>query len=434
MMDPRIDGSPNACFISYRHTHNEEAHRYVQAFVSQLKKCLSFEIPSVPVFFDEEGIQVGTVFHSKLAWQLQRSACLVVFFSPQYFDLDHPYCALEYRAMLELEKERQDQYGDRIGEMSMIFPVVFRGRTSLPAELEARTPLDLTSIRLEEEFKEDREIQKKLGGLAEEIASRYRKLTRAGVFRGHAGPEEFVLPPLEAIAGWIEGLQGGQPAAVLQDIPPPRELPPDPQRKLRERTREALHDRDVPGAVSAARELLATVPSGDLGPTALKAVLEVADELLSSNPEEGLDLLRRAGAHAGSVSTDGGDALRSIADLCRRHRRDPEALEYSSAAEDRYRRILGPTHALTLAALEQVANDKVLVGDQDGAMAQRERLVEARRALARSLVEQGDERRAREQLEQAFELCRDGLGERARLTALVATELAASASQSPAQP
>src|SRR5687768_8383076 len=99
----------NACFVSYRHTNDSDAHSYVKAFVRQLRKHLKWWLPNSPVFFDEDGLKVGDHFSEELAFQLCRSASMVMFFSPLHFDILHPYCALEYQAMLCLEEQRLGQ-------------------------------------------------------------------------------------------------------------------------------------------------------------------------------------------------------------------------------------------------------------------------------------------------------------------------------------
>jgi hypothetical protein len=60
----------------------------------------------LPDLFDEKALKVGDQYNQELAFQLCRSACMVMFFSPLHFDVQHPYCALEYQAVLDLERQR----------------------------------------------------------------------------------------------------------------------------------------------------------------------------------------------------------------------------------------------------------------------------------------------------------------------------------------
>jgi hypothetical protein len=69
----------NACFISYRHTDDPDAHAFVKSFVRQLRKQLRWWLPNASVYFDDQGLKVGDQFNEELAYQLCRSACMVIF-------------------------------------------------------------------------------------------------------------------------------------------------------------------------------------------------------------------------------------------------------------------------------------------------------------------------------------------------------------------
>src|SRR6516162_4199307 len=175
-------GDVNACFISYRHTDDPDAHAFVKAFVRQLRKQLKWWLPNAPVFFDEEGLKVGDQYNEELAYQLCRSACMVMFFSPLHFDVLHPYCALEYHAMLELEKRRIGPAIVDLNNKGLIFPVVFRGVDCLPAEIScSRGYENFDYIVVESDF-EQRECQKRLMEMASQIYLRYKALSNADAF------------------------------------------------------------------------------------------------------------------------------------------------------------------------------------------------------------------------------------------------------------
>jgi TIR domain len=192
----------NACFISYRHTDDPDAHAYVKAFVRQLKKQLKWWLPNSPVFFDEDGLKVGDQFNEELAFQLCRSACMVMFFSPLHFDVMHPYCALEYQAMLRLEKQRLGPAVENLRNKGLIFPVVFRGLECLPREISAsRNYENFDHIVVESDF-EQRDCQERLMEIAKQIYSRYVALSNAGVFDA-ADCRQFRFPDKVAIQGWL---------------------------------------------------------------------------------------------------------------------------------------------------------------------------------------------------------------------------------------
>jgi hypothetical protein len=192
----------NACFVSYRHTGDPEAHAFVKAFVRQLKKQLKWFLPDAPVFFDEEGLKVGDRFNEELAFQMCRSACMVMFFSPLHFDIRHPYCALEYQAMLSLEQRRLGIAAADLRNKGLIFPVVFRGLECLPPEISAaRNYEDLAHIVVESDFAR-RACQARLVEIARQIYLRYVALNNQRVFDDH-DCRQFRFPDKVLVQEWL---------------------------------------------------------------------------------------------------------------------------------------------------------------------------------------------------------------------------------------
>ncbi|MHC2433308.1 toll/interleukin-1 receptor domain-containing protein [Bradyrhizobium sp. USDA 4451] len=192
----------NACFISYRHTHDPDAHVFVKAFVRQLRKQLMWFLPNVPIFFDEEGLKVGDHLNAELAYQLCRSACMVMFLSPLHFDVRSPYCALEYKAMLSLEEQRRRSTVVNLGNKGLIFPVVFRGEVDwLPHEIVHTRQYEDFDVLCESDFKK-RVCQAQFKKLAKEIYLRYVALHNAGVF-SNANCRQFKFPETGDILSWL---------------------------------------------------------------------------------------------------------------------------------------------------------------------------------------------------------------------------------------
>ena len=189
----------HACFISYRHPGDPDADKYVQAFVKELKKHLAWYLPNPSVFLDSEHLGVGDFFDPKLADALFHSACLVIFFSPCHFDPNHPYCAMEYKAMLDLEQKR---FGGKIDlqNQGLIFPVVFRGSVHLPEEIRCRQFEDFEDVLMYEDF--EKKKSKEIERLAKRIWDCYRELYNAGAF---ANPDctQFRFPDKKEIMQWI---------------------------------------------------------------------------------------------------------------------------------------------------------------------------------------------------------------------------------------
>jgi|SRR6267378_7114665 len=127
-----------ACFISYRHATGFSA-RFVKELYEALHERLQVLVDTShgPVIIDQERLKSGgTLYNPALSSALCQSACLVVIFTPVYFNKKHTYCAREYRAMVMLEKERLkllEGKGDPTN--GLVIPVVFRGWNRLPEEI-----------------------------------------------------------------------------------------------------------------------------------------------------------------------------------------------------------------------------------------------------------------------------------------------------------
>jgi TIR domain len=192
----------NACFVSYRHTDDPDAHAFVTAFVRQLKKQLKWMLPNSDIYFDENALKVGHMYNDELAFQLCQSACMVMFFSPLHFDVEHPYCAFEYQAMLQLERQRLGATEADLRNKGLIFPVVFRGPKCLPAEITGSRHFEnFDHVVCESDF-EQRDCQARIRVIADQIYERYVKLNNAGVFK-NANCSQFRFPDKAAIDSWL---------------------------------------------------------------------------------------------------------------------------------------------------------------------------------------------------------------------------------------
>ena len=124
-----------SCFISYRNAKQPLG----EAFVDELEAALSSELELLtnkPVYVDKSRLQGGDRFNPALQEALCKSVCMLMVYTPMYFDPCGTYCAREYRAMVRLEQERFEMLGDAVDAThGLIIPVVFRGRKFLPKEI-----------------------------------------------------------------------------------------------------------------------------------------------------------------------------------------------------------------------------------------------------------------------------------------------------------
>lgn len=196
----------HACFISYRHGQSEVKRRFLEQFSRALSDELELLRNQEP-FVDMQRLQGGDFFNQGLARALYGSATFVLVYQPNYFDLNHPYCAREYRAMCALEKERLSQLPnpeDR--DHGLIVPVILRGPNGLPDEL--------TTARQYEDFRRfmlmDDEISRhplyapRVRAIAEYIDRRCKCLESAQVRFDDV--DAFQLPETDQTLRWIQSL------------------------------------------------------------------------------------------------------------------------------------------------------------------------------------------------------------------------------------
>lgn len=199
----------NACFISFRHGEQE----LTQRFVSELHSGICGELEAqlgrdVGVFIDQERLKGGDFFNEAIGEHLCASSCLVLVYTPSYFDLARTYCAREYKAMLDLERVRLRLLGEGLDRThGLVVPVIFRGEKLLPPEIKGhRQCYDFADFLLV-----DRKLQKHsryagvIREMAEYIAERHRALS-AVVEENCAG---FRLPAEADIRPWLQTIVPG---------------------------------------------------------------------------------------------------------------------------------------------------------------------------------------------------------------------------------
>lgn len=119
-----------SCFVSYRHIEGELSERFIKELSEALVSYVSPHC-DLGIYVDSERLQGGDYFNATLERAICESVCMILVYTPNYFDEKHSYCAREYQSMKELEKERikNRQY-------SLIIPIIYRGKIdSLPEEI-----------------------------------------------------------------------------------------------------------------------------------------------------------------------------------------------------------------------------------------------------------------------------------------------------------
>src|SRR5262249_52962593 len=145
------------------------------------------------------------VIDATLARAMCESVCMVLVFSPKYFDRFYPYCAREYRGMLDIEARRLRALSPDKRGHGCIIPVVFRGALDdLPPEIRQRKYYDLSDYTLASTnaLGQDSYIR-----IFDEIGQRVRMLYEA--FSELEEPvcgecDAFTLPEEQVVVEWLK--------------------------------------------------------------------------------------------------------------------------------------------------------------------------------------------------------------------------------------
>jgi hypothetical protein len=192
----------HSCFISYRnHDHNEHWRFFVDTFYNELRSQLSV-LTDLPLFLDQERLEGGDRYNEVLATKLCRSACMVVLYTPTYFNSSHTYCAREFRAMEMLEVKRFTYLSQPDRGKGLIIPVIVRGMEYLPLFIsKSRLCHDFTGYALQ--GGPLAENSPKVRMIAEYIEKRCRVLER---LEADDLPccDNYKLPRERTIKQWLE--------------------------------------------------------------------------------------------------------------------------------------------------------------------------------------------------------------------------------------
>src|SRR5215213_3124959 len=100
-----------SCFVSYPHSQRDIMMPFIEDFVKGLEKEIFLEI-DWGVFYDGM-LDTGDRLEEVLGPKLCKSVCMILFYTPLYFQQKHLYCARELKAMHDLEQKRFRKLGSR---------------------------------------------------------------------------------------------------------------------------------------------------------------------------------------------------------------------------------------------------------------------------------------------------------------------------------
>jgi hypothetical protein len=197
-----------SCFISYRHGTSPLAERIVEDLSSALQGELEL-YTSKRLFVDKSRLKGGDMFVDQLALALCQSACMLMIFTPTYFDAQSPFCAREFLGMEAIERKRLGEIQRLLNRKAgLIIPVVFRGERSLPSEIRDRRNFHNFDSFLLSDIEMGRHpgYSARIKQIAEEIFEICEAMDRLDCDPCD-GCENFTLPNERDVINWLRGLK-----------------------------------------------------------------------------------------------------------------------------------------------------------------------------------------------------------------------------------
>ncbi len=201
-----------SCFISYRHGQSQLAERIINDLSSALSNELEL-FTNKEIYIDRQRLRGGDFYNEELARAICESVCMIVVFTPTYFDVQSPFCAREFKAMEKLEEARlkvvQKFTGKKCG---FIIPIIFRGEKSLPDIIrDSRHYYNFGDFLLcDVELSKHPDYARKIKEIAETIFSIYELLI--GLPEDScAGCDTFALPSEEDVKHWLGSIRSAPP-------------------------------------------------------------------------------------------------------------------------------------------------------------------------------------------------------------------------------
>lgn len=203
----------NACFVSYRHAG--PASEIVRSLCSKLSEQLALLSANYPVYVDEKRLKPGDYLDDELASQMCRSACMVLLFTPEYFDLEHPYCAREYLGMRRLEDTRRQLLPAQYSTKSLVIPVVVRGESRVPEELKPALCASLDDVLLSASDVKTKRVVKRVREVAEAVFDRIMAM-RYATSDPSQNCHQFHFPTTQEAEPWLRTVAPPPLASPIQ--------------------------------------------------------------------------------------------------------------------------------------------------------------------------------------------------------------------------
>lgn len=188
------------CFISYA-SSNED-------FVDDLGEALGTELErwvrGKGLFIYKKKLHGGDFIDEIIQSALCKSLCMIIIYTPSYFDKDNTYCAREFKAMEALEEQRLSHISSsEESKHGLIIPIIFRGAEHFPEEIKnKRHYVDFSNYyACYKKLSKHPKYAKEITNIAEYIFNLYKNLDDECIFKDC---DKFKLPSQAEIIPWLE--------------------------------------------------------------------------------------------------------------------------------------------------------------------------------------------------------------------------------------
>ena len=208
-----------SCFISYRQIPSDLYRAAVEDFYKELEEEVLIWVAPLNSYVDLQRSNSNFISPT-LATTLCSSVCMVVFYTPPYFDLNYTHCAREYKAMEDLEAERMALLGHTDKKTKgLIIPIVIRGWDSFPEEIKnERECYNFQDLILGKKISKNRKARAELTRIAKYIFERYKELK--GLLPDPcAGCTGYSYPSDDRALAWLTALQAAGSARPGDGFP-----------------------------------------------------------------------------------------------------------------------------------------------------------------------------------------------------------------------
>jgi hypothetical protein len=190
------------CFVSYPHGQDDVLVPWAKSFVEGLKQEIGAQIRG-KIFLDNNFFMAGDWLEESIGSNLCKSACMILLYTPLYFDTEHVYCARELKAMQELEEQRLKHLPKK--GKGLIIPVILRGEKKFPDVLKAqRYCSDFSLVDFNDPVKTIRtKYKKKIREIADYIIERCDEL-KAITHKISHDCDNYQLPSAEVAIEFVE--------------------------------------------------------------------------------------------------------------------------------------------------------------------------------------------------------------------------------------